>query len=510
MLRVHDKRTFILYLILAAVAVGAANFISRDLFFRLDITDNGIYSLSESSKKVVEKIEDRLTMKVYFSDNLPGEYGNNRRYLQDILEEYEAYAHGNVHFEIYPPESDETLAMEAQRYGIQPVQLQVIENDKLEVKRVYMGLVLLYGDKRETLPIIQTTTGLEYEITTQIKKLVERERRTVGVAKFADQEVKMDNARQVLGQTYNVRMINLDREVPPEIPVLLLSGAQDSVSTDELAHLRGFVGRGGNLFFAQGRIKADLSTQMGTPIQSNIFEVVDALGANLEENLVLDGQCGNVTVTQSRGIFRMNSQVPYPFFPAVRRFGDHVMVKGLEQVQVLYASEISLDAGADTLAGGTGAGAPTSIPLLMTSDRSGEMTGFYNLRPMDNPLFGSLNQPGKTVAALLTVPADSVGAVSQVVLVGDTEFLSDSGGGTIPENFVFIANAVDYLMGDSDLVELRSREVTSRPLLVLSDAARSKWKWANIVLPTILVIGYGVVRWRREVNRAKILEERYG
>ena len=74
MLRVHDKRTFILYLIAAVVAVGAANFISRDLFFRLDITDNGIYSLSESSKKVVEKIEDRLTMKVYFSDNLPGDH----------------------------------------------------------------------------------------------------------------------------------------------------------------------------------------------------------------------------------------------------------------------------------------------------------------------------------------------------------------------------------------------------------------------------------------------------
>jgi ABC-type uncharacterized transport system involved in gliding motility auxiliary subunit len=291
--------------------------------------------------------------------------------------------------------------------------------------------------------------------------------------------------------------------------LLLLSGVQDSVSAEELAHLKGFLERGGNLFLAQGRIKADLQTQMGTPIRSNVFDFVDSLGLELEENLVLDEQCGNVTVSQSRGIFRLNSQVPYPFFPTVRRFGDNVMVRGLEQVQVLYASEITLPEKADSLSL-TDSGAASVTPLLMTSSRSGEMTGFYNLRPMENPLFESLNQPGKTVAALATVPADSGGAVSQVVLVGDTDFLSDAGGGTVPENFIFIANAVDYLMGDSDLVELRSREVTSRPLLPLGDSARSKWKWANIVLPSILIVAYGVVRWRREANRARMLEEIYG
>ena len=45
-----------------------------------------------------------------------------------------------------------------------------IENDKVEVKRVYMGLVFMYEDARELNPVIQTTTGLEYDITTNIKK----------------------------------------------------------------------------------------------------------------------------------------------------------------------------------------------------------------------------------------------------------------------------------------------------------------------------------------------------
>ena len=47
-----------------------------------------MFSLSNSSESILEKVDDRLTIKVYFSDNLPNELGNTRRYLQDILEEY--------------------------------------------------------------------------------------------------------------------------------------------------------------------------------------------------------------------------------------------------------------------------------------------------------------------------------------------------------------------------------------------------------------------------------------
>ena len=60
-----------------------------------------MYSLSESSKSVVRKIDDRLTMKAYFSDNLPHQLANTRRFVQDKLEDYAAYSNGNIHFEFY-------------------------------------------------------------------------------------------------------------------------------------------------------------------------------------------------------------------------------------------------------------------------------------------------------------------------------------------------------------------------------------------------------------------------
>ena len=158
------------------------NAISKNWFFRWDLTDNNMYSLSASSESVVDQIDDLLTMKIYFSDDLPGEYANNRRYLQDLLEEFEAISDGNIRFEFFRPEDDQNIEQEAQKAGIMPVQMQVVENDKMEVKRVLMGMVILYEDKKEVLPVIQTTTGLEYEITTKIKKLVETNKPVVGIA----------------------------------------------------------------------------------------------------------------------------------------------------------------------------------------------------------------------------------------------------------------------------------------------------------------------------------------
>ena len=160
-----NKNSFTLYAAGLVIGLVLLNLIARDIFKRFDLTDNSMYSLSSSSRKIVENLDDLLTMKVYFSDNLPNELGNTRRFLQDILEEYGAWS-DDVRFFFHNPESDTDLEEQARKDGIQPVQMQVIENDKVEIKKVYLGMVLLYENKKEVIPVIQTTAGLEYRSST--------------------------------------------------------------------------------------------------------------------------------------------------------------------------------------------------------------------------------------------------------------------------------------------------------------------------------------------------------
>ena len=94
---IKNKKSFIIFLGSLLIGLVLLNLTSRDIFHRFDLTDNKMFSLSNSSESILKKVDDRLTIKVYFSDNLPNELGNTRRYLQDILEEYRAVSK-NINF----------------------------------------------------------------------------------------------------------------------------------------------------------------------------------------------------------------------------------------------------------------------------------------------------------------------------------------------------------------------------------------------------------------------------
>jgi len=442
-----------------------------------------------------------MTLKVYFSNDLPGPYGNNRRYLQDILEEYAAYSDGNLTFEFFEPETDKDLESDAQKSGIQPEELQSLENDKLVIRRVYMGIVFMYEDAREVIPFIKTTTGLEYEITTNIKKLVDINKKSIAIANISTQTESNENIIQILRQRFNVQNIILDSAVPADVSVILLNGVSDSLSVNERQNLENYVENGGNLIIGQNRLAVDLQTQQATPIVSDIFELLGNYGFQIEENLVLDRTCGLVNVQRQKRLFRRSRMLmDYPFLPIIQSFNDNeVVVSGLEGLRTMFPSEITLDTLHNTMV------------LFQSSEHSSTMSEFYNLDPDPkmNPVFSQLNESGKILAARSEVSNNETGMVGQVILISDSKFFADDGGGGSPENHIFVLNSIDFLLGDSELISLRSREITNRPLKEIENDARVKWKWANILIPSLFIMGFGFIRLRGEKNRAAMLEELY-
>ena len=495
-----NKQSFITYTVIVLIGLTLLNLISRNKFHRIDLTENKIFSLSESSKNIVSDIDDLLTMKVYFSDNLPNELGNTRRYLQDILEEYSAVSDGNIRFVFHDPESNENLEEQARKDGIQPVQMQVVENDKLEIKRVYMGMVLLYEDKKETLPVIQTTTGLEYELTTKIKNLVATEKLSIGMVSLGSSEIVNDNLKLQLGRHYTIKDVDMSRPIPEDISALLVNGTVDSVDENVMTQFDLFLSTGKGIFVAQNGVSTDIQTQQASIIESNIFTFLQKYGLKVEMNLAMDKRAGRVSVQQQMGMFRMNVPMEYPFIPIIQNFNkNESVVSGLEALQVVFPSEITIDTSFSDWVAGVN-------ELFTTSNRSGIMEAPFQIHPDPkvNPQIQMLNQNEIIVAATSKLTSGG-----ELMLIADSKFLTDEGGGGSGENGIFILNAVDYLAGDQGLIALRSREITNRPLEELDDDTRIRWKWINILLPSLLVIGVGLLHMRREKNRADILRQIY-
>ena len=166
---------FLIYLIVIVLI----NLAGITLFFRSDLTENKIYSISKASKKVVSTLSEPLTIKVFFTKDLPAPYNTTEQYLHDLLAEYAIYANRYFNYSFYdvsPEEGDISDATRenqklANNYGIHPIQIQAVEKDEVKFKRAYMGLVIIHGDLIERIPTITTTERLEYQLTSAIHKL---------------------------------------------------------------------------------------------------------------------------------------------------------------------------------------------------------------------------------------------------------------------------------------------------------------------------------------------------
>jgi ABC-2 type transport system permease protein len=166
---------FILY-ILVIVLINIAGI---SLFFRADLTASKIYSLSPASRAAVASLNEPLSIKVFFSKDLPAPHNNTERYLKDLLEEYASQGGEHFNYSFYNVSIDDGTLMQrtdenrdmARNYGIEPIQIQILENDEVKFKNAYMGLVIIHGDLIEKIEAITSTDGLEYQLTATIQKL---------------------------------------------------------------------------------------------------------------------------------------------------------------------------------------------------------------------------------------------------------------------------------------------------------------------------------------------------
>ena len=174
--------------------------------------------------------------------------------------------------------------------------------------------------------------------------------------------------------------------------------------------------------------------------------------------------------------------------------------------------------------------------LVRTTERASTQSGRYDLDPQ-SPALEGMPETGQSypLAVTLTgmfhsfyegkdVPpkpgeetAGTLGGNSvltqsprtQILVVGNSNFITDQFLRMYPENVLFVQNALDWMTLGEDLIEIRSRGATARPLKELSAGARDAIRWANTLGIPILVILFGLI-WNgaRKKSRRR-LAERY-
>ncbi len=510
--------------IVAAILI-LLNIVSVRLFGRLDFTKNNLFTLSDASKNLVKGLDDRLTVKAYFTEDLPAPYNNIRRTVLDQLNEYKAYSKGNLQFEFIDP-SGEKGDQEAQQQGIQPVQVQVIDNEQLQVKKAYMSMVLMYEDKKEVLPVNQNTSTLEYDMSSTIKRLTRTSQKKIafltGQGEPSLQELQ--RAQQVLGKQYEVQSADVSKGQPiaNDVAALIVMAPKTEFSEPAKYQLDQYIMRGGKVAFLLNKVDADLQQRFGRTLELKLEDMLENYGLRINPDLVRDAQCAPINIVQQQAGFSIQSQVQFPYIPVASDVNkDNAIVKNLQGIVMFFVSSIDTTNLASK-------GLKGEI-LIRSSKQSGRQTQVFYFDPMAQytremfseqhiPLAAVVSGQFKSFYANKPVPHDtSAGAIAptgntltqspdtRIILVGDGDFAKDQflGG---RDNLTFFANMIDYLVDDAGLITIRSKDVSLPPLEQVSDGSKKLYKFGNMLLPPLLAMGFGLLRWRMRKAKRKALE----
>ncbi len=492
--KVKYQTQSIVFVLIIFGFVAIANYIFSKKFVRLDLTENKMYSISSASKNLLKHLDDIVNIKVYFSKNLPPNLKKLEGDVKDVLSEFKAYGGKNLHLIWEDPSENEESKRKVKALGIPEIQMQTYEKDKAQVINGFLGLAVLYADKKEIIPVIQNLNNFEYDLAQCIMKVFRTETPKVAVLKtdtsmFFDESMRMQMRGQLppdptkekfkpifeqLQQNYTVDLVDISdgKPINESYKTLIVPGGEVSSFTErDIFEIDQFFMKGGNLIVLADAIKISMERGVNASVQYPlILKLIEHYGIKVEPSIVLDASCGQVQIPQQVGPFRMNVPVNYPYIAKILPNGfakKNPAVSGLAQMILPWASPLTILVDmADSTATEDKEKAKIieATILIQSSEKSWVETGRFNLNPQQdwNTVFASKQEELErhNLAAYLTGDFESYYAGKSIPpkkepIPGDTSAMGqiqldkeDTGREIIPSN----SGRHLVVIGDSDFL----------------------------------------------------------
>jgi len=511
---------------LSVVAVLLINWVSGLEFFRIDLTEGKVYTLSDGTKQILKNLDEPVTLRFYVSqgdDNMPLPLKGYARRVEDLLREFKAASKGKLVIEKLDPQPDSDAEDTASLDGVQPQSLNTGE-------RFYFGLVVKRGEQKSAIPsiVMQRERLLEYDIVRAITRTASTKKTKIGVLSsipvFGSPGMPMmgmpPSPKQVfiseLERDFEVvRVSGSSTKIDDEVKVLLVIHPKGLSETTEFA-IDQFILRGGKVIALLDSyayfdlIPTPQGMQPGGS-SSNLERLTKAWGVTFEtEKMLADLQF--MTGKGNRALptlLTLNETAYSPTDIATAQLGEVLLAftgaftssltPGLKQVDLIKSSgyselvskEIAMEKGEQlaTIIKPSGQSYPIAIRLegqFKTAFPDGMPKSATNESVSKSPVVKADASKGPaSKEADVAAPVSEVLTQSKennaVILIADSDFINDNVAVQIQEifgqrivyptngNLAFLQSLVDQFAGDAALVSLRARQSTSYPFTVIRE-----------------------------------------
>ena len=533
---------------------------TKTLFFRVDLTEEGRYSLSDASKDLVAEMYEPLTVKIYLDGDLDANMLRLRRAAEDMVRELNMYSAEQIVVEKYNPNSATTDEERYAEYaklenrGLRGMSVTVRERGgKMSEQVIFpwaevcgsrdtMAICLMQpsAQKSGEVAVNSAIVDLEYLFVDAIRILNRKEIRKVAFIEGHGElsEEYTYDASDALSRYFQVDrgVIGTDASILDGYDAIIVAKPLEKYSETDKFIIDQYVMRGGRvLWLLDGaQMSNDMLSEGGaTPLIAldvNLQDMLFRYGVRLTPTIVEDMQCAYMPVNVARpGEEPRFEPIPWFYMPLLQGSPYHPITKTLQAVKADFVSGIEIVG--DTV------GVRKEV-LLITSNAS-----HVHVAPTEIDVMGAINVEPKEYFTTQYVPVAvamegrfesiykhrmapvgiNVGKIidksepTRMVVVADGDIIRNDveqhkeGLMLVPlgydrvtrqthGNRDFIVNTMLYLTDDEGVMQLRNRRVDLRLLnRAVVDSQRSMWMWINTLLPVVLLVVFGgIFFWIRK------------
>ncbi|AWG22046.1 gliding motility-associated ABC transporter substrate-binding protein GldG [Flavobacterium faecale] len=528
------------------------NTIGSFFFHRFDLTKDKRYTLSETSLKIVNQVNEPLFVKVYMQGDLPAEFKRLQQETRQLLEEFQAY-NKNISFEFIDPLENEDSSMDNIKSlyskGLTPVNITVDDKGKQSQAMVFPWAIAYYKNKEVNIPLLKNIMGasttdkvigsvqhLEYSIADALNKVTVAKQKKIAVIKGNGelQDIRMAKFLLQIRESYHIGPFTLDSvatdpinslEALKKYDLAIIAKPTETFSDAEKQVLDQYIINGGKSLWLIDQVTAEMDSlynpagaTLAYPKDLGLNDLFFKYGFRINPDLVKDEQGSPIKLaTGEQGSATQYQDFNWKFAPLIYPTSQHPIVKNLGGIKFDFANPI------DTLKNGIKKtvllqssqyskkiGTPVEVNLNMVTE---ETSPNHYIKTGNIPMSVLLEGDFKSVFENRILPFDQkdfkkISTPNKMIVISDGDLIKnqldkdgspvelgfDQRSGNLYDNKDFMLNCVNYLLDDTGLINIRSKDL-DLPLLDKEKVSENytQTQLLTIGLPLVILGVFGFV-----------------
>lgn len=543
------NKSKILFIVSVFAAVILFNIIGNSVFKRFDLTKDKRYTLSKTTKDIVDSVDTPLIIDVFLEGNLPSDFKLLQTETKQLIEEFQTI-NPLVKVNYIDPLADETnrenIVRELTKTGLEPYVNSKKLNGKITQELLFPWGFASYKERTVKIPLfkksvtedLQTQIAnsiqlLEYNFADAFNQLTKEKSKTIAVLKGNGQlnDINIAGFLQTIKPYYNLAQFTLDSVATnpqstlnkiKSYDLIISAKPTEAFTENEKLVLDQYTMSGGNslwlseaIFMDKDSLYNDAGASVSLSKELNLKDFFFQYGARINQNLVKDLYSAPIPLAIGEGNNTQFQPVQWQYSPLATSNNKHPISNNVDLVKFDFASQI------DTLKNNI-----RKTILLQSSERTkleGPLKSISLTSVTQKPDEENYNQGKQTLAVLLEGEFKSVyknrilpfeiesfidnGQQSKMIIISDGDVIKNevSRGRPLQLGFErmsgrtfgnkeFLLNAVNYLLDDTGLINIRTKSIEVAFLdSEKVEEQKTIWQLINIALPLFLLGIFGLI-----------------